>query len=70
MKILGIILIALGVLAFAYQGLFHVDPLQIAEVSPFGLILPEHQSLWILPIMGIVELIAGLSLLFTPKSWI
>ena len=70
MKSFGIILIVLGCLFLTYQGLNYGKEAQAGDRTFFGMSEQETKYLWLLPVIGVIDLGAGLALLGTRKTWI
>ncbi len=67
MKILGVALIALGVLALVYGGINYNQEKTVLDVGGIKATATEHKSLPIPPIAGAIALIAGVLVLVLPK---
>ncbi len=63
MRILGIVLIVLGILALGYQGFTYVTNDRVAEVGPVQVRAEREHTVWIPPVVGGVAVIAGAALL-------
>ena len=62
MRILGIILIVLGVVALIFQGFTYTRDRQVVDVGPLEASVEEERTVPIPPIIGGVLLIAGVAL--------
>jgi drug/metabolite transporter (DMT)-like permease len=62
--ILGILLIVLGAIALAYQGISYTTRKRVLDVGPIHATKEEHKTTPLPPIVGGVALLAGLVLLF------
>ena len=67
MKVLGILLLVVGVAALAYGGFSWTREQTVVDAGPIQLRTTQHESLPVPPIVGMVCLIAGGSLLFTRR---
>src|SRR5207237_2706937 len=63
MRIVGIVLIILGILVLGYQGFTYVSNDKIAEVGPVEVRAQREHTVWIPPVVGGVAVIAGAALL-------
>jgi hypothetical protein len=63
MKIFGIILIALGIVAFCYQYIPITETKQDAQIGPINISHQETHDLPIPPIAGAVCVVAGIVIL-------
>lgn len=64
MKIVGIILIALGILALVYQGFTYTQTKQDAKIGPLEIQHQETHDVPVPPIVGAVCIVAGAAALF------
>lgn len=67
MKVLGILLLVVGVAALAYGGFSWTREKTVIDAGPIQLRTDQRESLPIPPIVGMVCLIAGGALLFTRR---
>lgn len=63
MKIAGLILIILGVIAVAYGGFEFAYSDKIIDAGPLQVSVTKHRSVPIAPILGVLALAGGLGLL-------
>ena len=59
----GIILIIVGALALAYQGITYTTHKKVLDIGPIQATKEEHKTIPLPPIVGGVALIAGVALL-------
>jgi len=64
MKIAGIVLIALGILALVYQGFSYTQTKQDAKIGPLEIQHQETHDVPVPPIIGAVCIVAGAAALF------
>ena len=64
MKLLGIALIAVGIIAFAYQGISYTTRDKVVDLGPLHVTAEKSHTLPLPPIVGAVALAGGLALLF------
>ena len=67
MKVLGILLLVVGVAGLAYGGFSRTREKTVVGAGPIQLRTDQRESLPIPPIVGMVCLIAGGALLFTRR---
>jgi uncharacterized membrane protein HdeD (DUF308 family) len=60
----GILLIVLGVIALAYQGISYTTQKKVLDIGPIQATKEEHKTIPLPPIIGAVALIGGVVLLF------
>jgi hypothetical protein len=61
--ILAIVLIALGVVAFAYQGITYSTPGKDVNIGPFHMTTEHQHHIPLPPILGAIALVGGIALL-------
>jgi hypothetical protein len=61
--ILAIVLIALGVVAFAYQGINYSTPGKDVNIGPFHMTTEHEHHIPLPPILGAIALVGGIALL-------
>jgi uncharacterized membrane protein len=62
-SIAGIMLIVLGVIALAYQGITYSTQKKVLDIGPIQATKTEHNTIPLPPIVGGVALIGGITLL-------
>jgi hypothetical protein len=62
-KILAIALIAVGIIAFAYQGITYTSRDKVVDLGPLHVTAERSHTLPLPPIVGAVALVGGLALL-------
>jgi uncharacterized membrane protein HdeD (DUF308 family) len=60
----GILLIVLGVIALAYQGITYTTQKKVIDVGPIHATKDEHNTIPLPPIVGAIALVGGIALLF------
>lgn len=68
MKLFGIILIILGVLALAYQGIRYTTQEKLIDIGPLKLTASERHSIPLPPILGGVAIAAGIALILVDRK--
>jgi hypothetical protein len=63
-KLLAIALIAIGIIAFAYQGISYTSRDNVVDLGPLHVTAERSHTLPLPPIVGAVALIGGLALFF------
>jgi uncharacterized membrane protein YidH (DUF202 family) len=61
--LLGIILIVIGIVAFAYQGITYTTREKVIELGPVQMTAERTKTLPLPPIVGAIALIGGVVLL-------
>ena len=64
MKLLAIALIAIGIIAFAYQGIHYTSRDNLVDLGPLHVTAERSHTLPIPPIVGAAALAGGIALLF------
>ena len=60
---IGLILVILGVLALAYQGITYTTHKKVSDIGPIQATETEHKTIPLPPIVGGIALIGGIVLL-------
>ena len=68
MKLLGIILIILGVLALAYQGIRYTTQEKLIDIGSLHVTTTEKKTIPLPPIVGGVAIIAGIALILAERK--
>jgi hypothetical protein len=63
-KLLAIALIAIGIIAFAYQGITYTSRDNVVDLGPLHVTAERSHTLPLPPIVGAIALAGGLALLF------
>ena len=66
MKILGIVLIVVGILGIGYGGLTWTHKDTVVDAGPIQITKDKHETLPVPPIAGALILIAGVALVMKP----
>ena len=64
-KLLAIALIAIGIIAFAYQGIRYTSRDNVVDLGPLHVTAERSHTLPLPPIVGAIALAGGVALLFT-----
>jgi len=66
--LVGIILIVLGVISLAYQGITYTTHKKVLDVGPLQATTEEHKTIPLPPILGGLALLGGVALLATSRK--
>jgi uncharacterized membrane protein len=64
-SLLGILLVVLGVIALAYQGISYTTHKKVIDLGPIQATKEEHKTIPLPPILGGIALIGGVALLLS-----
>jgi drug/metabolite transporter (DMT)-like permease len=67
MKIIGIVLIVIGILALAYQGITYTTHKKVLDIGPIQATKEERNTIPIPPILGVLALIGGVVILASDR---
>jgi uncharacterized membrane protein YidH (DUF202 family) len=62
-KLIGVALIALGVIALVYQGITYTSKEKIVDVGPLKAEVDRKKTIPLSPVLGVVALVGGVALL-------
>ena len=65
--LLGVALIAIGVIALVYQGFAYTTHKKVLDMGPIQATKEEHITVPIPPIIGVIALIGGVAVLATGR---
>ena len=57
--LIGVILVVLGVISLAYQGIPYTTHKKVVDIGPLRATTKEHKTILLPPILGGVVLVAG-----------
>jgi len=66
--VIGIILIAIGIVAFAYQGITYTTREKVVEVGPVEVTAEKTKTFPLPPIVGAIALVGGIVLLILERK--
>jgi hypothetical protein len=66
--VIAIILIVLGVAAFAYQGITYTTREKVVDLGPIQLTAEKTRTIPLPPVVGAIALVGGIVLLFVGKK--
>jgi drug/metabolite transporter (DMT)-like permease len=67
-RMLGLVLLVLGVLSLAYQGFTYTTRKKVVDIGPIQATKEEHHSVPLPPILGVLAVIGGIVVLATDRS--
>jgi hypothetical protein len=68
MKLVGIVLIILGVLALAYQGIRYTTHEKLIDIGPLKVTASEKKTIPLPPIVGGVAIVAGIAMILVERK--
>jgi hypothetical protein len=66
--LLAVLLIVLGVISFAYQGITYTTHKKVVDIGPFQAEKTEHKTIPLPPLLGGIALVGGIVLLVARKD--
>ena len=66
-SIIAIILIAIGIVAFAYQGITYTTREKVIDLGPIQMTAEKTKTIPLPPIVGAITLVGGIVLLVTGR---
>jgi hypothetical protein len=66
--LIGIALIAIGIVAFAYQGITYTTREKVVEIGPVEVTAEKTKTFPLPPIVGAVALVSGIVLLIIERT--
>jgi hypothetical protein len=61
--LLGVALVALGVIALAYQGISYTTHKKVVDIGPIEATKEEHKTIPLPPVLGVIALVGGIIVL-------
>ena len=68
MKVLGIVLIVLGVIGLAYGGLTFTRKEKVVDIGPVEVTRTEHERIPLPPVVGGICLVAGIAMVLAGRG--
>jgi hypothetical protein len=62
-SLLGLALVALGVIALVYQGISYTTHKKVVDIGPIEATREEHKTIPLPPILGVIALAGGIFIL-------
>lgn len=66
--LIGIILVVIGIIAFAYQGITYTTREKVVDIGPIHMTAEKTKTLPLPPIVGGIALVGGIVLLVVGKK--
>jgi hypothetical protein len=66
--LVGVILIVLGVISLAYQGITYTTHKKVLDIGPFQATEEQHKTIPLPPILGGIALVGGIALLIAGRK--
>jgi len=66
--LLAVILIAIGVIALAYQGITYTTHKRVLDLGPIEATKEEHHTVPLPPVLGVLALIGGVVVLISGRT--
>ena len=66
--LIAIVLIAMGILALAYQGITYTTQEKVVDLGPIQMTAEKQKTIPLPPIVGVVALVGGIVLLVLGKK--
>jgi hypothetical protein len=67
MRLIGVLLVILGIVALCFQGITFFTTERVAEAGPFAIDVAHPHTIIFNPVLGIVALAAGLVLIVAAR---
>jgi uncharacterized membrane protein HdeD (DUF308 family) len=66
--VLGVLLIVLGVISLAYQGITYTTRKKVVDLGPIQATTEQHKTIPLPPILGVIALTGGIILIVARKK--
>lgn len=66
--VIAVLLIAIGIVAFAYQGITYTTKEKVVDFGPIKITTEKTKTLPLPPIVGAIALVGGIVILITGKK--
>jgi uncharacterized membrane protein YidH (DUF202 family) len=66
--LLGVALVAIGIIALVYQGFTYTTHKKVLDIGPIQATKEEHNTVPIPPVIGVIALISGVVVLATGRG--
>jgi drug/metabolite transporter (DMT)-like permease len=60
---LGVVLMAIGVIALVYQGFTYTTQKKVLDIGPIQATKEEHHTIPLPPVLGVVALVGGIAVI-------
>ncbi|EKE00598.1 MAG: hypothetical protein ACD_21C00319G0003 [uncultured bacterium] len=61
-SVVGVLLVVLGIFAFAYQGFSYTKQEKIAQIGDLKITADTHKTVYLPPVLGGLSIVAGVAL--------
>jgi uncharacterized membrane protein len=68
LSVVGLILIVLGIISFAYQGINYTTHKKVVDIGPIQASTTEHKTIPLPPILGGLAFVGGIVLLIAGRK--
>jgi hypothetical protein len=68
LQVAGLILIVLGIISFAYQGINYTTHKKVVDIGPIQATTTEHKTIPLPPVLGGLALVGGIVLLVVGRK--
>jgi hypothetical protein len=68
LSLVGLVLIVLGIISFAYQGINYTTHKKIVDIGPIQASSTEHKTIPLPPILGGLAFVGGIVLLIAGRK--
>lgn len=68
MRIVGLVLVVLGVLGLIYEGFTYTKRRDTVQVGPVGITAEQKETVSVPPVVSVVAIVAGLGLLVMSRK--
>ncbi len=65
--LLALILLALGIIALAYQGITYTTHKKVVDIGPIQATKEEHHTIPLPPLLGVIALVGGIVVLISDR---
>jgi len=65
--LLGLVLVALGIIALVYQGISYTTHKKVVDIGPIEATREEHKTIPLPPILGVIALVGGIVII--ARDW-
>ena len=66
-QIVGLVLVAVGVIALLWGGIFWTDRDTVIDAGPLEVTTEEREGVAVPPVLGVIALIGGIALVVIPR---
>ncbi len=67
-QMVGLILIVLGIISLAYQGITYTTHKKVVDIGPLQATTTEHKTIPLPPILGGIALVGGIVLMLAGRK--